>query len=54
MSARSIMLVAQGKEKADAVRSMVKGPVTPRLPASILNFHHQVTLLLDEDAASRI
>ncbi len=54
MSARSIMLVAQGKEKADAVRSMVKGPVTPRLPASILNFHHQVTLLLDEGAASRI
>jgi 6-phosphogluconolactonase/glucosamine-6-phosphate isomerase/deaminase len=33
---------------------MVKGNVTPRLPASILHFHHRVTLLLDEGAASKI
>ncbi|MDD3573175.1 MAG: glucosamine-6-phosphate deaminase [Eubacteriales bacterium] len=54
MSARKIMLLATGEDKAEAVRGMVKGNVTPRLPASILHFHHRVTLLLDEGAASKI
>ncbi|MDD4081084.1 MAG: glucosamine-6-phosphate deaminase, partial [Eubacteriales bacterium] len=54
MSAREIMLLATGADKADAVRGMVKGNVTPRLPASILHFHRRVTLLLDEGASSKI
>lgn len=54
MAAREIMLLATGSEKAEAVRKMVKGPVTPSLPASILRLHHNVTLLLDEAAASKL
>ena len=54
MSAREIMLLALGEDKADAVRGMVKGPVSPKLPASILRLHHRVTLLLDKAAASRL
>lgn len=54
MAAREIMLLALGSEKADAVRAMVKGPVTPKLPASILRFHPRVTLLLDEAAAAKL
>lgn len=54
MSAHEILLLATGEDKADAVRGMVKGNVTPRLPASILHFHRRVTLLLDEGAASKI
>ncbi len=54
MAAREIMLLATGSDKADAIRKMVKGPVTPSLPASILRLHHKVTLLLDEAAASKL
>ncbi len=54
MAAREIMLLALGSDKADAVRGMVKGKVTPKLPASVLRFHPKVTLLLDEAAAARL
>ncbi|HJD23109.1 MAG TPA: glucosamine-6-phosphate deaminase [Firmicutes bacterium] len=52
MKARAIVLVATGADKAEAVRAMAKGPVTPRCPASILQFHPRATILLDEAAAS--
>lgn len=52
MSARSILLLALGKGKAAAVRDMVKGEITPRLQASILRSHKDVTILLDQEAAS--
>ncbi len=54
MAADEIMLLALGAEKADAIKKTVKGPVTPRLPASILRLHKKVTLLLDEGAASKL
>ena len=54
MEAREIMLLALGSDKKDAIHGLVKGPVTPWLPASILRFHQHVTLLLDEAAAARI
>ncbi len=54
MAANEIMLLALGAEKADAIKKTVKGPVTPRLPASILRLHKKVTLLLDEGAASKL
>ena len=54
MAADEIMLLALGAEKADAIKKTVKGPVTPRLPASILRLHQKVTLLLDEGAASKL
>ena len=52
MKARRIVLIATGADKAEAVRDMVKGPVTPQCPASILQFHPQATILVDEAAAS--
>jgi glucosamine-6-phosphate deaminase len=54
MQSRKIVLLASGKEKADAVFGMVKGQITPKLPASVLQLHPNVTLIVDEDAYSKI
>ena len=54
MSAKSIMLLALGENKADVVKAMVEGEVTPTVPASILRTHASVTVLLDKAAASRL
>ena len=50
MRARSILVVASGADKADAVRKTVQGPVTPDVPASILQLHPNVTIIGDEAA----
>ncbi len=52
MQARKIVLVAYGEGKAKAIRQMVKGDADPQCQASILRLHPQVTVLLDEAAAS--
>ena len=52
MNAKSILVVVSGKNKAEAVRGMVKGEVTPDLPASVLQLHPFVTVICDKDAAS--
>ena len=52
MTAKKILILASGAAKAEAVRGMVAGPVTPRMPASILQFHPDVTLVADEEALS--
>ena len=52
MNAKSILMVVSGKNKAEAVRGMVKGEVTPALPASVLQLHPFVTIVCDKDAAS--
>ncbi|MBQ4052877.1 MAG: glucosamine-6-phosphate deaminase [Clostridia bacterium] len=52
MQAKSILMVVSGKNKADAVYGMVKGEVTPALPASVLQLHPNVTIICDKDAAS--
>lgn len=49
--AKKIILLATGPHKAKAVNELVNGPVTMRLPASILQPHDDVTLFLDEAAA---
>ena len=54
MRARKILLLACGKVKADAVRAMVHGEIDPQCPASILQLHSDVTLLLDREAASKL
>ena len=46
------MLLATGTSKAQAIHDMVYGKVQPEVPASILQFHHDVVLILDEEAAS--
>ena len=52
MQAKSILMVVSGKNKAAAVLGMVKGEITPALPASILQLHPCVTVICDKDAAS--
>lgn len=50
MSAKRILLVASGAGKAQALYDTVCGPVTPKVPASILQFHADVTIVADEAA----
>lgn len=54
MRAKKIIVIATGANKANAVYGMVKGPRTPECPASILQDHDDVTVILDHEAASRI
>ena len=51
LEARRILMLATGGNKANAVRAFVEGPVTAQIPASALQLHPQVTVLLDEAAA---
>ncbi|MDO4670748.1 MAG: glucosamine-6-phosphate deaminase [Aerococcus sp.] len=52
LSAKKIVLMAFGENKADAVYKMVHGPKTEEVPASALQSHDDVVVLLDEGAAS--
>lgn len=52
MRARKIVMVVTGSDKAGAVHDMLRGPVHPDCPASILQLHEDATVLLDKDAAS--
>lgn len=54
MNAKKILVVANGKSKADAIYSMVKGEITESCPASVLQNHNDVTVIVDEDAASKL
>lgn len=51
MKAKKIILIAFGKDKAQAIYDTVDGLVTPRVPASILQQHDDVTIIIDEAAA---
>ena len=52
MNARKIVLIATGKNKAKAIRDLLKGPMTEAVPCSILQKHPDCTIYVDEDAAS--
>lgn len=52
MKARNILLVANGKNKAQAIKNMIEGPIDEKCPASILQKHPNVIVVIDEDAAS--
>lgn len=52
MNAKSILLIASGANKAEAVRAMVKGEVSESCPASILQKHPSVVVVLDRASAS--
>lgn len=54
MQAKHIVLVAYGENKAQAVAQMIEGPVTEAVPASALQNHANVTVILDEAAASQL
>ena len=52
MRAKKILLIAAGKNKAEAVKLMIEGPQSAECPASILQRHPDVTVILDHEAAS--
>ena len=54
MRAKKIIVIATGENKAEAVYGMLKGPKTTDCPASILQDHPDVTVLLDKAAASKL
>lgn len=54
MQAKSILLVASGASKADALYRSLFGPITPEVPASILQLHNHVSVVADEEALSII
>ncbi len=54
MQAKSILLVASGKSKAEALYKAIYGEIVPSVPASILQLHNNVTIVADEDALSII
>lgn len=52
MQAKKILIIALGTNKAKAIKQLIDGNVTPMCPASVLQFHTDVTLMLDKGAAS--
>lgn len=54
LSAREVVLLATGRTKARIVARALHGPVTTRVPASLLQTHPNVTVVLDRDAASQL
>ena len=54
LDARHVVLVASGRGKAEAIHQLVEGPVSAMWPATALQLHPHVTVLLDTAAASRL
>ncbi len=54
MKAKKILVVVSGEDKAEIVAKAFCGDVTPDVPASILQFHPDVTVVVDEAAASKL
>lgn len=54
MQARRVVMVVSGAGKAEIVKQAFRGPITPRVPASILQLHQDFTLVADEAALSAL
>lgn len=54
MHARHAVLIVNGSHKAAITRAALAGPVTPDIPASVLQLHPRLTVLLDEAAAAEL
>jgi len=54
MNARKIVVVVSGAEKAEILKQVLAGPITPQVPASILQLHPDVTIVADSAALSKI
>lgn len=54
LDAKSVVLVAQGAAKADAIAAAVEGPVSAMCPGSALQLHRFATVIVDEEAASKL
>ena len=54
LEARHLVMLAYGEEKSDAGKGMIEGPVAAFMPASALQLHPRVSILIDEGAASQL
>ena len=54
LDSKSVLLLAFGEGKADVVAKSIEGPITSMVPASVLQMHQNVTVLLDDKAASKL
>lgn len=54
MQAKKILVVVSGEDKADIVKRAFAGPVTPEVPASVLQLHNDVTIVGDTAALSKL
>ena len=54
MKAKKIILIASGKEKAQAIHESLYGEITPKMPASILRLHPDVSVYVDDEAGKFI
>ena len=54
LGAKTLLLVAQGEKKADAVAKMVEGPLISMCPATALQLHGDAIVVVDQAAASRL
>ncbi len=54
MDAKKVVLMAFGEKKAQAIKEMIEGPVTEQVPASILQKHPDVTVIVDKAAAQEL
>ncbi|MBO0423254.1 6-phosphogluconolactonase [Enterococcus plantarum] len=54
MRVKHLILIVNGEKKAEMVKNVLQGPVTEEFPASILQLHPNLTVILDEAAASKL
>ena len=52
MKAKKILVIVSGADKAEILKKALYGPVTPKVPASILQMHPDVTVIADKAALS--
>lgn len=53
MRTKAVLVVVSGEDKADILNQVINGPVTPKVPGSILQFHPNVMIVADEAALSK-
>ncbi|MDD3655946.1 MAG: glucosamine-6-phosphate deaminase [Atribacterota bacterium] len=54
MKAEKIILLASGRKKSPVIVKTIKGPVSTEVPATVLQLHNEVSIILDQDAASKL
>lgn len=54
MESGKLLLLANGENKADAIAAAVEGPITASVPASVIQLHPDVTVIMDKAAAAKL
>lgn len=54
MQARKVLVIVSGANKAEILKEVLTGPITPLVPASVLQLHNDVTIIADEAALSKL